>query len=343
MGLQTLSRHHLSKLLADAIVLALAYLCSEGTSRLYETCPCGFVQRGQVLLRDALTDEGVDEACIEVVASADGADGWYRRYVELEGVVGRTDSDATGSAGADEEGTVVGDVLGVDGAGIAKAVHDIEIVGRSAHYVAMTEILDQCGTEVLQLVLVRLAEVKVVIYDGMGVFCLLQHTAYVLAGAVARGIEGTEEEDVAGSEGGHGGIAIHAGCHLVEHIIGIAVLVEIGQRDGTLLALAHDEIVGGNAVVVQEIDGLAAYMVAACIAEKQGRGMCPSQRDDAIETAASGHGSDGLVVLEENVHNGLSHCNYSTHFDVFCCKTTTNILYKRYIPSFFRTFAANKL
>ena len=111
MGLQTLSRHHLSKLLADAIVLALAHLRSEGTSRLYELCPCGFVQRGQVLLCDALTDEGVDETGIEVVASTDGADGWYRRYVELEGVAGRADSDAAGSAGADEEGAVVGDVL----------------------------------------------------------------------------------------------------------------------------------------------------------------------------------------------------------------------------------------
>lgn len=78
--------------------------------------------------------EGVAEACVEVVAGTDGADGLYLFCREEEVFGRREELHRLVGIGVDEEGTAWGNVLQIDLLGIVEPEENLEVFGGTTHH-----------------------------------------------------------------------------------------------------------------------------------------------------------------------------------------------------------------
>ncbi len=122
-----------------------------------------------------------------------------------------------------------GDVPFVDGAGIPQAVHNLEVVGRTANDGGQLEVAVNGGQQRVQFMTVRAAKIEVVVEDGAGSVGLLQQGEYLWADGRGDGVVGTEEHHIVGLYLRHGVAGAGSGVRLVELVVGVVVRIEIGQ------------------------------------------------------------------------------------------------------------------
>ena len=99
---------------------------------------------------------------------------------------------------------------------------------------------------------------------------------------------------------------------LVERIMGIASLIKKRQADGALF-LRLLEVLRADTVGVHEIHNHLPHLVGSSTADEMAGYAHSSRADDGIKTATSGHGRNGLPVLEKYVKDGLPHPNDFAH------------------------------
>jgi len=79
-------------------------------------------------------------------------------------------------------------------------------------------------------------------------------------------------------------------------------------------------------ILLQEADYLFAYSVVARLTDECGIQACTSEGDESVEHRTTRHGTDRLVVLEDDVENRLAYTYYFTHCSEICgCKDTNKL------------------
>ena len=184
---------------------------------------------------------------------------------------------------------------------------------RAAHDVGQFQVLQDVGRQFHHLVLVRRAEVHVVIQDGPFLSRIVQKALHLRADHRIDCKIGTEHHDVILLHVGHHEVQLVVRMILIEQIFRVVLLVEEGQRQRRLRIREHIDVLGSHAVLFQERDNHLAHAVVARLADKLCRNAGASQRNHGIIGAASRHGADRLVILEDDVEHRLSDSDYFSH------------------------------
>lgn len=263
----------------------------------------------------------VDESGVEVVAGADGAYGIYLRGLVGIMAVSRIHLYGSVGLGADKVPAERLYVIVENLAGIVGAVEIAEVVGRAAHYGTPAAVLLYVGQHLGNLVDVTLAEVDVVKQDGARIVSGFQKSCRQLPDLGVDGEKRAEEYDIALLETETAdGLHISCAVILVELVLGVVVAVEKGHRKMGLSAGISDHAVGGYVVGFHEVDNNVADVVVAGLGDHlyaypgMGNSDGASEADERIERAASGNRLLRLVVLENDIENGLAYAYYSSHF-----------------------------
>lgn len=222
----------------------------------------------EVVATDAVLDDTVEDAGIEVVACSDGADG----DDGLDGIVlgdgGAVELYALGTAAVDEAGAVEGCLLAVYLGSLTDAVEHGEVLVGTTHDIGIFEVLDDGAHKFDGLALVVATEVDVVVDDGACTTGLIEQGGDLVAHARVDGIVGAEEDDVVALNGGALPVGAAAEGVFVEGVGGVVVVVEEGKRYGRFAFGVFGEVSVVNAVGAEEGAYDTAHRVVAYLADE---------------------------------------------------------------------------
>ena len=215
---------------------------------------------------DAVAQHAIDYAGIEIVAGADGADrlcGWRDVFAAQPTV--RKHHRGTCPVGVDKALAVERNLCVVSLVGTVYLIHHVEVVAAATHYVGEFEVLYEVGSGAHHVVLVRGAEVNVVVDDGATATRIFEQPLHLRAHGGVDGVERAEEHDVVGLYVGEAEVEVVVLRVAIEHVVGLVALVEKRQRHGRLAPWQRGHVVGVDAVVAQKLFYVFAHAVVACL------------------------------------------------------------------------------
>ena len=148
---------------------------------------------------------------------------------------------------------------------------------RAAHDVGHFQILQDVRRQFHHLVLMRWAEVHIIIENGSLLTGIVQKTLHLRTDYRIDGIIGTEHHDVVFLHVGHHEVQLVVGMILVEQVFRIVLLVEERQRQRRLRIREHIDILCAHPVFLEERDNHLAHAVIARLADKLCRNARTSQ------------------------------------------------------------------
>ena len=306
----------------DIILLASACFACKATSNGDEALPSVFVEIGNVFGHDAFPNQSACKAGVEAITSsycADNVINWRR--LEVVATRRSTYSYLLRARSANEELAMLAYIPIIYNARVARGKHDIEVVCAASDDSALAEVMQDDGRQQLKLIAMAATEVDVIINDGIGLFCLLEHLSDERTHADACCIVGAEEHHIAALHIGQCPGRRHTRRLLVEDVACIAVVCKESKAYGTLLALAHLKVFGADVVGSKKVYRLPSHNVIAGIADEGAGNTCATYADDAVEAAASMHRCFRLSITKEDVENRLAYSdNFSCLFHRFNAK-----------------------
>lgn len=284
-GLPQGGLHLPPEVLVNVVAYAAAAVGGKELGAVHHAVPLAVAEAGiDVGAGDAILYQPVDEAGVEVVASAYGA----HRVGVLHGVVaaqaaGTPQGHRARPLGADEVLAVEGYLAAVDGVGVRLAEHHAEVFGAAAHYVGILQVLEYVGRHLDEVGAVRGAEVDVVVEYGAAAAGILYERNHLGAYHGVDGIERAEHHHVVGAHVGVGEVELVVGVVFVENVLGAVVVAKEGQRYGRLAVGIYAHVVGVHAVGLEERHYLAANAVVARLADERGVDARAAERYHAVK------------------------------------------------------------
>ena len=153
----------------------------------------------------------------------------------------------------------------------------------STHKISVLQVLYQIRCNLHNLMLMRRAEVYIIIEDGATTFGVLQKTSHLRTNHRIQSEERTEEHDVVRIDFGSGKLQLVVRMILVENVVSIVVLVEERQREWRLRIWEDTHVVSIHSIISQELNHILSDTVVARLADKRSIHARTSQRDDCIE------------------------------------------------------------
>lgn len=222
----------------------------------------------EVVATDAVLDDTVEDAGIEVVSCSDGADG----DDGLDGIVfgddGAMEFYALGTATVDEARAVEGGLLAVYPSAFTDAVEYGEVLIGTTHDIGIFEVLNDVTHKFDGLALVVAAEVDVVVDDGACATGLVEQGSDFVAHARVDGIVGSKEDDVVALDGRALPVGAAAKEVFVEGVGSVVVVVEKGERYRRFALGVFSEVSVVNAVGTEESAYDVTYRIVAYLADE---------------------------------------------------------------------------
>jgi len=222
----------IGKVLVNAIVDALANIGRELLGQVDEAIPLLCRQAClEHLTGDAIFDEAIDEASVEIVACANGADGLCLLDRILTGEIPCAPHlHGLCALGIDEVLAVERYLCLVDRLGIVLVEHNLEVLLAASYDVGILQILQDIGIQLHYLVLMGSAEVHVVVDDGPFLSGILKEALHLRTDHGIHGIVRAEHHDVVSLYLWEHEVQTVVGVVLIEDVLRVVILVEEGQR-----------------------------------------------------------------------------------------------------------------
>ena len=147
--------------------------------------------------RDTIFHQSIDEPGIEVVTGTDGAhrlgvDNW----IALAETTVSIEVDRAGTIGIDELRAIEAHLIGIDFVGIVEFVDDLEVLTGAADNIGILQVLKIVGRDTHHLILVRRAEVDIIIDDSSMGTGIVEEPYNLWTDDGVDGVEGAKNDDV---------------------------------------------------------------------------------------------------------------------------------------------------
>ena len=191
-----------------------------------DVVPVALGEMVEVVATDALLDEPVEDAGIEVVARTNSAHGGEGGNGVVLGEGGTVQLHTLRTATIDEAGTIEGNLITIHLVASDKVVEHFKIFVRATHYVGILKVLNDGAHELDGLVSMVATEVHIVVDDGTCTACCIKQCRYLVARVGVQRIVGAEENDVVAPNGGTFPIGAWRKGVLIEGVSSIVMLVK---------------------------------------------------------------------------------------------------------------------
>lgn len=267
-----------------------------------------------LLTRDTIFHQSIDEPGIEVVTGTDSA---HRLGVDngiaLAEATISIEVDGAGTISIDELRAIEAHLIGIDFVRVVEFVDDLEVLTGATHDVSILQVLEIVGRDTHHLILVRRAEVDIVIDDSSMGTGIVEEPYNLWTDDGVDGVEGAKDDDVVRMDVRIDKVELVVGMILIEDVLGIVVFIEESQGDRRLRVGKDVDIISIDAIIFQKLDDVLPYPVTACLTDECRCHAGSGQRDDGIERRATGISSDRLLILKDYIENGLTDSYNFTH------------------------------
>jgi len=290
---------------------------------LRKTCGMGYNVVNDILLgigadageREIVFDHAIDDAGVEIVARADGADrlDGRRGIIQCDSIL--TKSAAVLALCVKKHRVAIDFAQCIEGRRLRLAPkNQLEVLVAALYDVGEADVFLNVRAHFRQVLQVRAAEVGVVHNYRATLTRRHEQLPHALADFGHDGVIRPEEQYVVLLK--IGGKAREVGRLrplLVKLVLRVAILVEESERDGSLHRGGVHKLVRRHAVVLQKIGYLPACEVVAKVRQKDRMQAKPTERHRAIEHRAARIAANGPPRLKHYVEYGLSDSVYFSH------------------------------